>query len=326
MRITKRYAIAALTACTLACGGAHAAEGTDYPQRPVRWVVPFAPGASNDIVARLIAQKLTDALGQQFILDNRGGAGGAVGAEIVARAVPDGYTLLSANPGPNINNILLRRKPPYRMEDFTPIIFFGYAPLIIVVNSKFPATTAKDLIDYARANPDKLTWASSGVGSSLHIGLEMFRAVTKVQVTHVPYKGTAPALVDMLSGQVVAMHTTSVSAEAQLKSGRVKPIAIAAKKRQAVLPNLPTLEEQGIKGAEAIVWFGLSGPAKLPRAIVNRLNAESNRALGMADVRARLDQLGLEVGGGSPEEFAQFMDAEAAKLRMLLKSGALTQE
>jgi tripartite-type tricarboxylate transporter receptor subunit TctC len=302
------------------------ADAGDYPNRPVRWVVPFAPGASNDIIARLIAQKLSDSLGQQFIIDNRGGAGGMVGGEIVAKAAPDGYTLLSANPGPNINNILLRKKPPYRFEDFTPIVFFGYAPLIIVANSKFPPSTAKELVDYARANPGKLSWASSGVGSSLHVGLELFRAATKIQLTHVPYKGTAPAFVDIISGQVNVMHTTSVSAETHLKAGRLKALAIAAKKRQAVLPGLPTLEEQGINNAEAIVWFALAGPAQLPRALVAKLNDESNRALTLPDVKQRLDQLGLEVGGGSPQEFAQFINNEASRLRDLIKTGALTPE
>jgi tripartite-type tricarboxylate transporter receptor subunit TctC len=324
---TKRIARLALVACTFcSSGGTMAAESGDYPNRPVRWVVPFAPGASNDIIARLMANKLTEALGQQYIVDNRGGAGGAVGAEIVAKAAPDGYTLLSANPGPNVNNILLRKAPPYRLEDFTPIIFFGYAPLIIVVNSKLPPNTVPELLEYARTHAGKVTWATSGIGSSLHIGMELFRAATKAQLTHVPYKGTAPAFIDILSGQVTAMHTTSVSAEVHLKSGRLKALGIAAKKRQSVLPNLPTLEEQGVKNAEAIVWFALSGPAKLPRAIVERLNAESNRALGMPDVRKRLDQLGLEVGGGTPEDFAKFMNEEAAKLRMLIKAGALTPE
>jgi len=316
----------ALAACMLLSSLAFGADAGDYPNRPVRWVVPFAPGASNDIIARLIAQKLTDSLGQQFIIDNRGGAGGMVGGEIVAKAAPDGYTLLSANPGPNVNNILLRKKPPYRFEDFTPIIFFGYAPLIIVVNSKFTPNTAKELVDYARANPGKLSWASSGVGSSLHVGLELFRAATKIQLTHVPYKGTAPAFIDIISGQVNAMHTTSVSAETHLKAGRLKALGIAAKKRQAVLPNLATLEEQGIKNAEAIVWFALAGPAKLPRTLVAKLNEESNRALTLPDVKQRLDQLGLEVGGGSPQELAQFIDNEASRLRELIKAGALTPE
>jgi len=327
LREMKRYTCLILAAAmAMASNFSRAAEGSDYPHRPVRWVVPFAPGASNDIIARLIAGKLSDSLGQQFIIDNRGGAGGAVGAEIVAKAAPDGYTLLSANPGPNVNNILLRKKPSYHFEDFTPIIFFGYAPLIIVVNAKLAPSNIREFLDYARTNPGKVSWASSGIGSSLHIGLELFRAATKIQLTHIPYKGTAPAFVDILSGQVTVMHTTSVSGEVHLKSGRLKALGIAAKKRQSVLPNLPTLEEQGVKNAEAIVWFALSGPAKLPRALVTKLNAESNRALAATDVKQRLDQLGLEIGGGTPEEFAQFIEAEAGKLRMLIKSGALTPE
>ena len=316
----------AAAAALATSGSAVGADAADYPSRPVRWVVPFAPGASNDIIARLLAQKLTDSFGQQFVIDNRGGAGGLVGGEIVAKAVPDGYTLLSANPGPNINNILLRRKPPYQFEDFTPIVFFGYAPLIIVASPKFPPDDARELIAYARANPGKLTWASSGFGSSLHIGMELFKAATKIQANHVPYKGTAPAFVDIISAQVNCMYTTSVSADVHLKAGRVKPLAIAAKKRQGVLPNVPTLEEQGIKDAEAIVWFGLTGPAKLPRPVVQKLNGEINRALGLPDVKQRLDQLGLEVGGGTPEEFTQFMNREADRLRQLIKSGAVAVE
>lgn len=303
-----------------------AADASDYPNRPVRWIVPFAPGASNDIIARMIAQKFSDTWGQQFVIDNRSGAGGLVAGETVAKATPDGYTLLSANPGPNINNILLRKNPVYRFEDFTPIAFFGYAPLIIVAHPKFPANNIRELVDYARANPGKVSWASSGHGSSLHIGLEVLKAATKAQLTHIPYKGTAPAFIDLISGQVNAMHTTSVSAEAHLKASRLKALGIAAKKRQSVLPNLPTLEEQGVKGAEAIVWFALAGPAKLPRALVSKLNAETNRTLAMPDVKQRLDQLGLEIGGGTPEEFERFISSEADRLRALIKSGAVTPE
>jgi len=310
---------------------AHGAEsparsGGDYPNRPVRWIVPFAPGASNDIIARLIAQKLSDALGQQFVIDNRGGAGGMIGGEIVSRSAPDGYTLLSANPGPNINNILLRLKPPYGFTDFEPVVFLGYAPLIIVAYPGFPAKTARELADYARTNPGKVTWASSGYGSSLHIGMELFVASTRVKVTHIPYKGTAPALTDIVGGQVNLMYSTSVSTEQHLKSGRLKVLGIAAKKRQSVLPDVATLAEQGIANAEAIVWFGLMAPAKTPQAIVRKLNAESNKALGQADVRQRLDQLGLEVGGGSMEEFAAFIRTEADQVRGLLKTGALKAE
>jgi len=298
----------------------------DYPSRPVRWVVPFPPGASNDIIARLVGQKLTEAWGQQFVVDNRPGAGGLIGGDVVAKASPDGHTLLLANPAPNVNSVLLHKQPPYRINDLTPVVWLGYAPLIIVANPKFPPKTAKELVDYARSNPGKVNWASSGIGSSLHIGLAVFQMATGANVTHVPYKGTAPALLDIVGGNIQLMYTTSVSAEAQIKAGRVKVLGIAAKKRQAVLPNVATFEEQGITNAEAIVWFGMAAPAKTPRPILDKLNREVNRALQLPDVRQRLDQLGLEVEGGTAEKFDAFIKSEAARLTSLIKAGAVQVE
>jgi tripartite-type tricarboxylate transporter receptor subunit TctC len=260
-----------------------------YPARPVRWIVPFTPGASNDIIARLVGQKLTEAWGQQFIIDNRPGAGGAVGAETVAKAVPDGYTLLLANPGPSVNTPLMLKKPSYHVEDFTNIVFIGYAPLLILANPKFPPNTPKDLVAYAKANPGKVSWGSSGNGSSLHIGLALFQGATGIDVVHVPYKGSGPALVDTVSGQIQVMHTTTVSAESQIKANRVKVIGIASAKRSPLLPDVPTLAEAGIKDAEAIVWFGMAGPPKLPRAIVLKLNNQVNKILTLPDVKQRLD-------------------------------------
>jgi len=298
----------------------------DYPSRPVRWVVPFPPGASNDIIARLVGQKLTEAWGQQFVVDNRPGAGGLIGGDVVAKASPDGHTLLLANPAPNVNSVLLHKQPPYRINDLTPVVWLGYAPLIIVANPKFPPKTAKELVDYARSNPGKVNWASSGIGSSLHIGLAVFQMATGANVTHVPYKGTAPALLDIVGGNIQLMYTTSVSAEAQIKAGRVKVLGIAAKKRQAVLPNVATFEEQGIMNAEAIVWFGMAAPANTPRPIIDKLNREVNKALQLPDVRQRLDQLGLEVEGGTAGKFDAFIKSEAARLTSLIKAGAVQVE
>jgi tripartite-type tricarboxylate transporter receptor subunit TctC len=322
---TTAAGIAALTAAWSA-GAAQPEPAGAYPARPVRWVVPFTPGASNDIIARLIGQKLTDAWGQQFVIDNRPGAGGAVGAETVARAVPDGYTLILANPGPNVNTPLLLRTPQYRVEDFTPIVFIGYTPLIIFATTSFPPRNPKELVTYAKANPGKISWGSSGIGSSLHIGLALFQAATGVEVVHVPYKGTGPALVDLVGGQIQIVNTTTVSAESQIKAGRVRAIGIASTKRSPLLPDVPTLAESGIKDAEAIVWFGMSGPPKLPRAIVDKLNAQVNRTLALPDVRQRLDQLGLEVAGGKPEDFEAFVKKEAAKVSRLVKAGLLKVE
>src|SRR5688500_6619992 len=320
-----RIAAGAFAALT-STGGAHAAQGdpaaTD-PIRPVRWVVPFTPGASNDISARLVGQKLGESFGQQVVIDNRPGAGGSVGADTVAKAVPDGYTLLLANPGPSVNTPLMLSKPLYKVEDFTNIVFIGYAPLIIIANPAFPPKNPKELLAYAKSNPGKINWGSSGNGSSLHIGLALFQSATSAAVVHVPYKGAAPAITDTTSGQINLMYTTTVSGEAMIKANRVKVIGIASAKRSPLLPDVATLAESGIKDAEALVWFGMSGPPKLPRAIVDKLNAQVNKTLAMPDVKQRLDQLGLEVAGGKPEEFDAFVKKEAAKVTRLVKAGLL---
>jgi tripartite-type tricarboxylate transporter receptor subunit TctC len=312
-------ALAALLSGT-ALQAAAADAAASYPNRPVRWIVPFAPGASNDITARLLAQKLTESTGQQFIVDNRPGSGGSIGAKTVAEANPDGYTLLHANPGPSVNNVLLRRKPEYQLTDFAPVMFIGYSPLIIVANPAFAPNNARELLAYAKANPGKMTWASSGNGSSLHIGLALFAAATGTDFVHVPYKGTAPAFVDVIARRVDVVYTTVVSGDAHIKAGRLKILAVAAPKRQAVIPNVPTLAEEGINNAEATVWFGVQVPAKTPRPLIARINAELNKAMNLQDVKAKLDQLGLVSAGGTPEEFAKFMNGEATRLKMLLQT------
>jgi tripartite-type tricarboxylate transporter receptor subunit TctC len=298
----------------------------NYPSRPVRWIIPFTPGASNDLVGRLVAGKLTESLGQQFIIDNRPGAGGIVGAETVARANPDGYTLILTNPGPNVNNILLRKNPPYKMTDFTPIVWIGYTPFYVMASLSFPPKTAKDIVAYAKANPGKVSWASSGIGSGPHIALAVFALSTGIKVTHVPYKGTVQPLLDMLAGQIQLLSTTTLSAEAQIKANRIRVVAVQAKKRTAVMPQIPTLEEEGIKNAEAIVWFGMSAPAKTPKPILDKLNREVNKTLQLPDVRQRLDQLGLEVEGGSADKFDAFIKSQAARLTDLIKAGAVAVE
>lgn len=319
-----------LAGLALVAGAAGAAWGQGaavaYPNKPVRWVVPFPPGASNDIIARLIGQKLTEAWGQQFVIDNRPGAGGAMGADTVAKAAPDGYTLLVSNPGPSINNVLLRKKPSYRIEDFAPVVFLGYAPLIIVAHPAFAPKNARELIDYAKTHPGKVNWGSSGVGSSLHIGLALFQSATGINVTHVPYKGAALALTDVVGGQISLMYTTSVSGEAQIKAGRVKVLGVADSKRQPVLPDVPAFSELGIKNAEAKVWFGMSAPAGTPRPVIEKLNREVNKVLDMPDVRQRLDQLGLVIGGGTPESFSGFIKTESKRLSQLIHAGAISQE
>jgi len=324
MNIKSRIALAAAGALVIA--QAQPQPARDYPDKPVRWVVPFTPGASNDVIARLIAAKLLDAWGQQFIIDNRPGAGGLVGADTVAKAAPDGYTLLLSNPGPNVNSPLLSKQSPYKVEDFAPVIFFGYAPLLILANPALPVRNPKELIEYMKANQSKINWGSSGTGSSLHIGLAVLQAATGIKVTHIPYKGSAPAITDLIGGQIQFMHTTTVSAESQIKANRVRVVALASAKRSPLLPDVQTLAEGGVKDAEAIVWFGMAAPARTPRAIIDKLNAECNRILQMPDVKRRLDELGLEVQGGTPEQFAAFVKKEADRLQKLIKDGALTRE
>lgn len=309
-----------------ASAAAQGEAASTYPSRPVRWVVPFTPGASNDIIARLIGQKLGEAWGQQVVVDNRPGAGGAVGAETVAKAAPDGYTLLLANPGPSVNTPLMMKKPLYSVGDYTNIAFIGYAPLIIIANPAFPPRNPKELLAYAKANPGRINWGSSGNGSSLHIGLALFQAATGTDVVHVPYKGAAPAITDTAGGQINLMYTTTVSGEAMIKANRVKVIGIANAKRSPLLPEVPTLAESGVKDAEAIVWFGMSGPPKMPRVLVDKLNAQVNKTLAAPEVKQRLDQLGLEVAGGRPEEFDAFVRKEAAKVARLIKAGLLKTE
>ncbi len=298
----------------------------NYPSKAVRWIVTFTPGASNDIVARIIATKLTDLLGHQFVIDNRGGAGGLVGAGMVATAPPDGYTLLFTNPAPNINAPLMSKKPPYQVNDFVPVIYFGYTPLIIATHPSFPAKTPKELISVLKANPGKYAWGSSGTGSSLHIGLALFQFATGIDVVHVPYKGSAPALTDLVSGQIQLMYTTKTSADGQIKAGRVKVLAVASAKRNQSMPTVPTLAEFGVNDAEAVTWFGMAAPPHTPRAIVDKLNASSNKVLAMPEVIKRFDEDGIDIEGGTPEQFARFISKEASRISALLKTGALTRE
>jgi tripartite-type tricarboxylate transporter receptor subunit TctC len=302
------------------------AAESSYPVKPVRMIVPFSPGASTDIVTRLLAQKLAESTGQQFIVDNRAGAAGAVGAELVARAEPDGYTLLVTNPGPSLNAILLRRRPTYGFADFTPVIYVASAPVILVANPKFPPGNVKELIAYAKANPGKVSWGSSGINSNPHVALEVLKSVTGVDIVHVPYKGSAPALTDVIGGQIQGLYTTTATAEAAIRSGRAKVLGIAGPRRSPVVPDVPTLAEQGIDGADNLLWMGVVTTARVPRAIVDKLNREINRLLQTAEVRQRFEQLGLDVEGGTPKHFAAFVQTQAKVLGALIKRGVLQPE
>ena len=309
---------------TLFCAEASFAQR--YPDKPVRMIVPFPAGGSNDIIARLLAQKLAETFGQQFIIDNRGGAGGAIGAQLVANAAPDGYTLLLNNPGPAIHNVVLRRNPAYRISDFAPIVHIGSASSIVVTNARLPLANMKELIAYAKANPGKVNWASGGNNSNTHISIEVLKAATGIDVVHVPYKGTPPALTDVISGQADTMFTSVIASEAHIATGRLKVMGVAGAKRHAAIPQVATFEEQGIRGANVYTWFGMVTTAKTPAAIIATLNAALNRALAQGEIRQRLEHLGLEVAGGTPARFGTFMQDEADNLTRLIKRGALKVE
>ncbi len=298
----------------------------DFPSRVVRLIVPFAPGASTDLVARLIGQKLSIEWGQAVIVENRGGAGGGIGADAVAKAEPDGYTLLLTNQGPHILNALLRKDAPYTVDDLAPIVEIGSTPLIIVANPKFPPNDVKELVDYAKAHPGKVHIGSSGTNSNVHIGLEILKSATGTDMVHVPYRGTGPSLNDAVAGTIEGAYTTTVSAVGLVEAGRLKVLGVAAGKRVAVVPKAPTYREQGITGADSDLWIGLVAPAKTPKAIIDKVNRDVNKALQDTEVRRRFAEWGLEVEGGTPEDFAKVVKTEAERIRALVAANKLQVE
>lgn len=298
----------------------------NFPVKPVRWVVGFTPGASNDIIARTVGARLSEIWGQQVVVDNRPGASGTIGGDLVARAPADGYTVLLATGAPNTIAPILFRKAPYRVEDFEYVSVVSHTPLLIVVGPSLPVKTARELVEHAKANPGKVNWGSAGINSSPHVGLATFEYATGTRFSHVPYKGAAPALIDIASGQIAGIHTSLASADAQLRGGRVRALAVAGPKRFTNLPDVPTLAESGIKDGDALVWFGMAAPLKTPPAVLHKLNAGITQALASADVSRRLTDLGLEIVGGSVQDAGKYVTAEATRIRSMLKAGVLKQE
>jgi tripartite-type tricarboxylate transporter receptor subunit TctC len=320
---------ATLLALSLCCASAcfAAAESVDgFPAKPIRWVVPFTPGASTDLIARTIGQHLAEKWGRQIIVDNRPGAGGAIGAEIVARAAPDGYTVLLATVGPNIGNTLLVKKPAYRVEDFAYVAIAADNPMVLVVNPSVPAKTPGEFVDYVKARPGQVNWASAGVNSTPHISMAIFAAATGVKLVHVPYKGGALAMIDVVSGQVAGILTSVATAETQIRTGRVRVIGVAGPKRQSAIPDVPTFAEAGIRNAESPNFYGMAAPARTPPVIVRKLNAGVNDALAQPEVRKRLGDLGMDLVGGSPEDATKYVMTQVERVRGLIKAGVLTPE
>jgi tripartite-type tricarboxylate transporter receptor subunit TctC len=311
------------------CGGFSpqtAVAAADFPARVVRIIVPFAPGASTDLVARLLGQKLSVEWGQPVIVENRGGAGGGIGADMVAKSDPDGHTLLLTNQGPHVLNALLRKDAPYTLDDLAPIIEIGSTPLIIVANPKFPPNDVKELVQYAKTHPGKVHIGTSGTNSNVHIGLEILKSATGTDMVHVPYRGTGPSLNDAVAGTIEGAYTTTVSAVGLVEAGRLKVLGVAGPKRSDVIPKVPTYAEQGIISADTDLWIGLVTPAKTPKAIVEKINRDVNKALQDAEVRRRFAEWGLEVQGGTPDAFSKVIKAETERIRALVAANKLQVE
>ncbi|HJU23985.1 MAG TPA: tripartite tricarboxylate transporter substrate binding protein [Casimicrobiaceae bacterium] len=317
--------IVALAFATLAAlCGAPAIAQDDYPSRPIRLVVPFPAGGTTDILARAVAQRLSQTWGQQVIVDNRPGAGGNIGSDLVAKAPPDGYTLLMGTVGTHAINPSLYKKMPYdHVKDFAPVILVAGVPNVLVVNPSLPVHSVQELIAYGKANPGKLDFASSGNGTSIHLSGELFKTMTGIEMTHVPYKGSAPALTDLMGGQVQLMFDNLPSSLAFIKAAKLRALAVTSATRSATLPDLPTLAESGLSGFEASSWFGVLAPAHTPPAIISKLNGAIASWLATQDAKDKLLAQGAIAAGGSPEDFAHHIDAETVKWAKVVKaSGA----
>jgi tripartite-type tricarboxylate transporter receptor subunit TctC len=283
----------------------------DYPRRPIRVIVPFGAGSITDILTRSVMPKVSEALGQPIVVDNRPGAGGNIGTDMAVKAAPDGYTLVSGSASVLAVNGFLYRNMPYDVATaFAPITQYNTVTNVLVVTPALPVKSVKDLIAYGKANPGKLLFASAGAGGTIHLAGEMFKAMTGIQMEHIVYKASPLAHVDLFTGQVHLMFDGLPPALPQLRAGKLRALAVATAKRSQLLPELPTVAEAGVPGYAVQGWNGLAGPAGLPRAIVEKLNRETVRVLGMSDVRERLLALGAEPVGNSPAEFAAYMKAE----------------
>ena len=312
-------------ACVLAAAcvfSASAGAAPSYPDKPVRLIVGFPPGGAADILGRIAAQHLTELLGQEVIVDNRGGAGGLIATELAAKAAPDGYTLLFTSIPFDINPHLYRKVTYDPVRDFSPAALFVTVPLLLAVNPALPVKSVAELIAYATARPGKVNYASAGSGSSSHLAMELFKTMAGVQLNHIPYKGTGPLITDLISGQVSVTIASAVPLIPQVKAGRLRGLATTGAQRSAALPDLPTIGET-VPGYEVINWFGILAPAGTPRPIIQRINQAIDQTLARQDVRKLLIARGADPAGGTPKAFARMIKADFAKWGKVVKlSGA----
>lgn len=326
MELFRRPARAVLIGALLLTTAPVAAQA-DYPQRPIRMLVTYPPGGGVDLAARVIGQKLADTFRQQVIVDNRGGGGGNIAMEMAARAQPDGHTLIMSAAGPTAINVTLYSKVPFDpVKDYAPVALVASTVYALVAHPGVEARNVKELISLARARPGKLTFASAGIGAPPHLASEMLKSMAGIDIVHVPYKGTGPALADLLGGQVTMMFSDALAAAPQMKAGKLRGLAVSSPQRFGLVPDLPTVAESGLPGFSAVGWTGLLAPAATPRAIVQRLNAEVVRALPLPDVKEKLAGDGSEFGRNTPEQFATFIKDEIAKWGKVIKASGAKAE
>jgi tripartite-type tricarboxylate transporter receptor subunit TctC len=317
-----RLACAALAAA--AAGAAFAQAG--YPSKPVRMVVPSSAGGGTDIVARIIAPELSKRLGQQVIIDNRPGAGTMIGIEVAAKSPADGYTLLMGLSTLAINPALYKKVPYDAMRDFAPITQAISSPAIMVVHPSVPVKTVKELIAFARARPGQLNYASAGTGTYPHMTMELFLSMAKLKMVHIPYKGSGPAMIDMVAGHVAVMAGTILTGIPHVRSGRLRGLGVTSAARSAVAPDIPTIAEAGLPGYEATQWYGVLAPARTPKEIVTRLHGEVTRVLQQPEIKERLAGDGVDTVGSSPEEFARYIQSELTKWAKVARDAGIQPE
>jgi len=320
-RFWKPFRLFAVAVAALGLAGI-TAQAQDYPTKPVKWVVPYPPGGTTDILARLIGQYLSEHLGQQFVIDNRPGAGNNIGTEVVANSPPDGYTLLLVNPANGINATLYKKLPFNFLRDIAPVAGITRVPNVMEVNPNFPVKTVAEFIAYGKAHPGKINMASSGNGTSVHLSGELFMAMTGVKMTHVPYRGSGPALTDLIAGTVDTMFDNMPSSIEFIKSGKLRALAVTTETRNEALPEVPVVADT-VPGYEASAWFGIGAPKGTPANFIEKINKSVNDALADPKMKMRLAELGGIPMGGTPADFGKVMASETAKWEKAVKfSGA----
>jgi tripartite-type tricarboxylate transporter receptor subunit TctC len=308
----------------LGCVLSTAAHAQQYPAKPIRIIVAYTPAGTTDILARAVGQKMSEAWSQPVIVDNRPGANGNIGTEVAARATPDGYTILMGTAATHsINNTLYPDLTWDAVRDFAPVSLVALVPNLLVVNNALPVRSVKELIAYARANPGKLTHGSPGNGSTSHLSMELLKGLTGTRMIHVPYKGSAPVLADVMGGQISLTMDNIPVYLPHAKAGRIRALAVSSGRRTPAAPEIPTAEEAGVPGLVAVSWFGLVAPARTPKAIVNQLSRETARILRLPDVHKRVSELGAEPVGGTPQEYANFIQSEIRKWRKVIQDAGV---